>query len=494
MKTTLLAWLTKRRLEDPAPGLHDSHRLAVSRRARLGRRFGQWFVRTPHIRDHVPARSRPALYFESLYNVGAGGFLALFLLTPVALKTVVDGSAEHLALFSAMFGGSSLLSPLVSYCGRRIKMRSLVVYPCLAVAACLLATASPVGGATFFTLAVGSAFVVRVFPRVAEMNMYRVVYSPTHRGSAVGWLKALSAIAMLSVTLFGYWWFSFQPSLYWVVYCLVAVLLVVGAWSYSHIPIPRRNLFARPDAIAPHRAFWQGLRLFLDDGRFVLYQFGFALAGFANHMALIFVAEILREDVIGTRTAETLLPPPFDYLVFTYWGLDWQTAVSLIVGLIIALLPALLMMTSALFWGRFLDRVNPMIGRTVFNLFQAAAYGFHAYGGYTLQIWPFLVGTSLHAIGNGGGTINWLTGSLYFAKPERVSLYNAVHVALTGLRGLIAPICGLYLIGAEGLGLGPGIFVVAVVLSLAGASVMLFQGLTDPGPREGRESRRTPSH
>lgn len=492
MKTTLLASLLKRRLENRTRSQRDSGRSAASRGAGVARRFGRWFARTPLVRDHVPARSRPALYFESLYNVGSGAFLALFLLTPVALKTVVDGTAEHLALFSAMFGGSSLLSPLVSYCGRRITMRSLVVYPSLAVAGCLLATASPVGGVTFFTVAVGSAFVVRVFPRVAEMNMYRIVYPPTHRGSAVGWLKALSAIAMLSVTLFGYWWFSFQPSLYWVLYCLVAVLLVVAAWSYKQIPIPRRNLFARPDSIAPHRAFWQGLRIFLDDRRFVLYQFGFALAGFANHMALVFVAEVLREDVIGTRTHETLLPPPFDYLVFTYWGLEWQTVVSLIVGLIIALVPALLMMTSALYWGRFLDRVNPMIGRTVFNLFQAAAYAFHAYGGLTLQIWPFLVGTSLHAIGNGGGTINWLTGSLYFAKPERVSLYNAVHVALTGLRGLIAPVCGLYLISSEGLGLGAGLFLVAVLLSLAGASVMLVQGLTDPGPREGRPSARAP--
>jgi hypothetical protein len=152
------------------------------------------------------------------------------------------------------------------------------------------------------------------------------------------------------------------------------------------------------------------------------------------------------------------------------------------------------MMTSAPFWGRFLDRTNPMLARALFNTFQLAAYALHAWGAMTLQVWPFLVGAVVHAIGNGGGTINWLTGSLYFASNENISLYNAVHVGLTGLRGVIAPLVGfvllsdksvnLYLFRFDCLNLGGGIFWVAAILSLAGALVMLVQGLTDPGPRE----------
>ena len=443
----------------------------------------------------MPARCRPALYLETFYNVGAGAFISLFLLSGVVLKTVIDGSAGHLALLAAMFGGSSLLSPLVSYCGRSIPMRTLVVVPNFIVALLLVATISSYGGATFFAAVVGGAFIFRVFPRVSEMNMYRVLYPATHRGAAVGWIKAVSAIAALSVTVMGYWWFSFQPAYYWVPYWLVAALLVGSALCYARIPISRNNVFARAEQVAPHRAFWEGVRIFLSDRRFVMYQIGFSFAGFANHMAMIYVAQVLKEDVLEFRSLEQLVPGALRNLILVSWGLDRETVVTMIVGFIFAVLPVFLMMTSAPFWGRFLDRINPMSARALFNSFQTVAYGLHAYGGLTLQVWPILLGAAIHAISNGGGTINWLTGSLYFARSEHTSLYNAVHVGLTGVRGMIAPIFGWYLyldeidlfggaVRFKGAGLGAGMFWVAMGLSLLGAVFMFWQGLTDPGRRE----------
>ena len=89
------------------------------------RRFGTRFLNLPVVRNRVPRRYRPALYFETWYNVGSGAFVSLFLLSPLVLKTILDGSVRHLALLAAMFGGSSLFSPLVSYLGRKIPMRSL---------------------------------------------------------------------------------------------------------------------------------------------------------------------------------------------------------------------------------------------------------------------------------------------------------------------------------------------------------------------------------
>ena len=63
-----------------------------STRRRRGSEFGRWVVNLPLFRDRVPARYRPALFFESFYNVGAGGFISLFLLSGVVLKTVIDGT------------------------------------------------------------------------------------------------------------------------------------------------------------------------------------------------------------------------------------------------------------------------------------------------------------------------------------------------------------------------------------------------------------------
>jgi len=316
-------------------------------------------------------------------------------------------------------------------------------------------------------MCVGLAFMIRVFPRVAEMNMYRILYPPHRRGSAVGWLKAVAAVSGLTTTAFGYWWFDFAPPAYWALYCLVAVALAGSAISYQRIPVPRHNIFARDDGMGPYQALRAGIRVFLSDSRFVLYQFGFALAGSANHLALVFIPQVLKEQVHASQR---------------------------VIGLAGALLPATFLMTSAPLWGRYLDRVNPMTGRATFNAIQCVAFTFDAYGGLSLQVWPFLVGAILHGISTGGGTVNWLTGSLYFARAEHISLYNAIHVCLTGIRGMLAPAIGLYLISNEpfdlylvelqGLDLGAKIFVVAAALSILGAIVMGVQGMFDPGPRE----------
>lgn len=389
-----------------------------------------------------------------------------------------------------MFGGSSLFSPVVGWLSRTVPMKSLVVWPNLACATLLLTTAVIGSSPGVFAVVIGLCFVIRVFPRVGEMNLYRVLYPVSHRGAAIGWIRAVWAVSGATITLAGYCWFSFVPQAWWALYVLVAVLLVGSALSYSRIPVSRRTVFATADGLPPHRAFARGMRLFLTDRRFVLYQFGFALAGFANHMAHAYVAQVLAADVIGNRSLARVLPGPVFEFLSGPLGLGRQTIIGLTVGLVVAVLPVLLITVSSLYWGRLLDRINPMSARALFNTIQAVAYALHAYGGLTMQVWPMLLGSMVHAIGNGGGTINWLTGSLYFARDDRVGLYNAVHVGLTGLRGLVAPLFGFWLYSQSGLGLGAQLFAAASVLSVAGAAVMLWQGLADPGPCEEQQPAR----
>ena len=419
--------------------------------------------------NHVPRLCRPALFYETFYNVGSGAFVSLFGLSLAVLKSdeifTPGGTKEHLMFIAAMFGGSSLLSPLVGYVGKRVPMRLLIIVPNMIAGVLLFATGF-LSGATFFALILGSAFVIRVFPRVAEMNMFRVLYPPTHRGAAVGWVKAVASVSALVTTVLGTQWFLWRPDQYFWVYWTVGLVLVCSALSYARIPVRRQNSFEDPTSALPHRAFAAGVRTFLSDRRFVYYQIGFWFAGFANHMSHAYIAESLKENVGAS-----------DGTVF------W----------IVAVVPVILMSCSAPIWGRFLDRVNPMSGRAVFNSIQSVAYGFHCYGGFSRQAWPFLVGSIIHAIGNGGGTINWLTGSLYFAKPEQVFLYNGIHVALTGLRGIIAPIVGVLIFGATlnlgpvslpGLGLGPVLFAISSFLSLCGMVFMIWMSRRGFGPAE----------
>lgn len=450
-----------------------------ARHRRSRRRLHSGFL-CVQLRSRVPPRAWPALYFDSLYNLGSGAFFSLYALSVVVTTTILHGGEWHLAVLGAAFGGSSLLSPLVTYCGRQFAMRSLVVGPSLVMAAMLCGTAWAGGGADFFALVVGGAFLVRAFPRVAEMNMYQLIYPATHRSAAVGWTKSVFGLSSLAVTLVGYGWFLLWPNSYWVLFCLVGAVLAGGAWCYGRIPVTRKNVFAPAERLPPHRAFWRGVRTFLSDRAFVSYQLGFSLAGSANHLSIVFVAQVLREDVLKPRGVSAWIPAALEARLPAGWTADrqwWECfLLVLIVGLIVAVLPAILTILSSPFWGRALDRIDPMTGRGMFNAIQCLAYGLYGYGGLSRQVWPFLAGTVLHAIGTSGSTINWLTGSLYFARPERVPLYNSVHVGLTGLRGMIAPIVGGYLMSPRGMNLGAWLFILSCGLSLAGAAVMFLQG------------------
>jgi hypothetical protein len=420
------------------------------------------------ILNRFPEPSRQPLLCESAYNVGNGAYYSLNLLVPIVLETILGGTVLHLAVFWSIAHGSSMLSPLVGFAARFVPMKMLVVIPNIVTVVCLLGVAfnpTDLDAATWFTTVMAAAFVARVFPRTGEMNMYRVFYPSTHRGAAVGILKAIMAISALLVTAAGYLWFNYQESLYWILFLAVSGFLLASSLFYAAIPVRSDDAMMVTGSGSALTAFGSGLKIFLTDRRFLLYQIGFSFAGTANHMVFWMVPNLCTQ-----------------YLKLG----DEKTR------FISALMPALLVTFSAPFWGRYLDRVNPMLGRATFNVLQGIAFVFFAVGGLSGTIWLVVLGALLHGISAGGSAVNWLTGSLYFAGRDRVSLYNAVHVGLTGLRGFVAPLVGvmLYTVGPvgwgdlSGLSLGPHTFWVASGLSFLGAATMFWQGWTDSGPRD----------
>jgi hypothetical protein len=423
--------------------------------------------------ERFPESSRRPLIFDGLYNVGSGAFYCLTMLTGVILETILDGEPVHLAVFWAAAHGSSILSPLAGYAARKVGMKQLVVVPSLISVVLLLGAGMYQGDATWCTMVLSAAFMMQVFVRTGEMNMYQTLYPTTHRAAAVGILKAIMGISALLVTVGGYLWFAYDESLYWVVFIVIAGLLAVSSLCYRAIPMSAEDELSGNGNGSSWRALVDGLRIFLSDRRFLLFQLGFALAGTANHMVFWMLPSLCNDH----------LRMPAD-----------QTR------LVAAVIPALLVTFSAPFWGRYLDRTNPMLGRATFNVIQGTGFTLIAIGGAGGEVGLVVLGIVIHGISAGGSTVNWLTGSLHFAGTDRVSLYNAVHVGLTGIRGLLAPLVGYALYesgplffgasgdtaadgGFDGYGMGPSVFWIAAGLSLAGGATMLWQGLTDPGPR-----------
>lgn len=410
--------------------------------------------------NQVPYHSRPAFFYESLYNAGRGVFIELFFFCPVILKTVLDGQLWHLTVLGCIWGGSGLLAPWVAYLGRRVEMRRLVIWPNVVAAMAFFGIAL-VHDASRFLLLVSLAYVVGLLARVAEMSLYRAFYPPTHRSLAVGWLKSIAFVSGGLAVLTATWIVSAHTRWYWLVFLSSGMLLLGSALTYSQIRVPASGSYLANDDEPPHRVLSRALATLGADRRFLFYQSNFFVSGFANHMSTMLVAEVLRERL---------------------------GAGALFMAVAFSLIPTMMRAVAAPLWGPLLDRISPMAGRAIFNVFLMATYSLYCFGGVTQQFWPFVIGAVLHGIGQGGNQINWTTSSLYFADRARVPLYNSVHVALTGMRGLIAPLVGAWLFSAKGLGLGPWVFAISVALGALGFVGLVLQGHFDPGPREERDS------
>ena len=86
-----------------------------------------------------------------------------------------------------------------------------------------------------------------------------------------------------------------------------------------------------------------------------------------------------------------------------------------------------------------------------------------------------------------GGALAWNLGHNDFATDENASQYMAVHVTLTGIRGLIAPFVGTSLyVWFETFGAGSGawVFAIAGVLLVIGS---IGFAVMARGHREGAE-------
>jgi hypothetical protein len=74
-----------------------------------------------------------------------------------------------------------------------------------------------------------------------------------------------------------------------------------------------------------------------------------------------------------------------------------------------------------------------------------------------------------------GIIVSWNIASIQFAKSGKYSSYQAVHVSLTGVRGLFAPILAQWVL--KYFGLMPS-FIMSMVFFIL-ASIVMFYGMTN---------------
>lgn len=164
--------------------------------------------------------------------------------------------------------------------------------------------------------------------------------------------------------------------------------------------------------------------------------------------------------------------------------------------LISGVVPILLMPLSIPIWSRLLDNVHIIRFRAIHSWAFVSAAAAMLFATVTHQPQYLWLSAILQGAAFGGGMLAWNLGHHDFAPAHKASQYMGVHVTLTGLRGIIAPILavGLYqALGKISEGAGAWVFSVCLALNLTGAvgfNVLYRQmagraqkmDVSDPGP------------
>lgn len=236
---------------------------------------------------------------------------------------------------------------------------------------------------------------------------------------------------------------------------VLGVGAVIGAMVWSRVRVRRNRALLRAEmrASSDDRPSYNPARMvavLVNDRAFALYMLFQFIIGFGNMMCLAAIV-ILTEDRFGFGYRDAMLVNqviPF-------------AMIPLCVGL----------------WSGLLDRGHVVRFRSIHTwvfVLMTTLLGISALAAIP---WLLFVAAAVRGIGFAGGAIAWNLGHNDFASDENAAQYMAVHVTLTGLRGLIAPFAGVAIyewLEASHTGAGGWLFVIASAVIAVGGLGFMF--------------------
>lgn len=243
-----------------------------------------------------------------------------------------------------------------------------------------------------------------------RLHLHTTNYPAAERGRRLSWnFIVLASSCMVSSYGFGLFLDNWWEERSWV-FGIMAVAAVFSALALALIPASRL-----PDDSGT--GLQASFRLMHGDRLFAMILLGWMLLG------------------VGWLTT---LPLRIEYLSMKE-GLNLTNSEIALLTLVI---PSLAKIISLRWWGGLFDRSSFIPFRVTLNFFLIGAVllFFHAKDFYVLCIASVFTGLAF-----AGSSIAWSLWVTRVAPPGREAAYMSVHMALTGVRGMIAPFLGYYL-------------------------------------------------
>jgi hypothetical protein len=413
-------------------------------------------------------------------ELAASCFLPLMLgtveggVTGVLAKTYFSGAAGvaayRLNFAVAVLAGAPAFANVVSFLWTalshgRHKIRMLTVFQVAAAACVLLIAVIPRTEAGMWLLMIGAVGARVSWSGVVTLRstVWRANYPRQIRARLAGRVAMVQALVMTIAGLAVGAAMRVNIDAFRWLYPVAAAGGLVGAWIYSGLRVRGHQALLRAErndrSLPGSRANPLRLRqVLLADVRFRRYMTCMFVFGAGNLMV--------------TAPLVIMLKDRFD--------LDPLRSV-----LIASALPMLLMPAFVPMWSRLLDRMHVIRFRAIHSWVFVGSTGLFLAGAVTRNVEFLWMGAVVKGMAFGGGVLGWNLGHHDFAPVERASQYMGVHVTLTGLRGLFAPMIGVGLYETlEWMRPGAGAWALALCLGLSvtGAAWFVLMRRTLPGP------------
>jgi MFS family permease len=285
-----------------------------------------------------------------------------------------------------------------------------------------------------FALIVGAAQLIATISTPAYAAVIKEIYPDDQRGRIMSYTRAALFTTGVIVT------FVSGPLLEYVsyrwVFPIAALYGLAAAWVFSRVPMaengsqpdegmgqpPNRALSTRPRREPGARSWELSLRetltfllgtlsILRDDHRFRWFALSVFTYGFGN-LVLTPIITIVQVDELKISTASIAL---------------------------LANLSQVVAAVAYFYWGRYVDRHNP-VRAVILNIALNAFIPLCYY--YAVNLWYLVPAFILSGITMAGIDLSYFNSVLGFAGERNATRYQALQSFLLGIRGSIAPFVG----------------------------------------------------
>jgi Na+/melibiose symporter-like transporter len=280
-------------------------------------------------------------------------------------------------------------------------------------------------------------------------------YQNSHFGTLYSYATIINKIIMMiSTFLFG-WLLDYDPFAFVYIYPgmgiigIISLFLLSSAVKVQYLD-PEAKLTSFPDSI--RNSFKNLTSIIKSNKPYRHFETGFMLYGFAFMLTAAIITLFLADELKLNYTSIAFYKNSYNLIA-------------------IVLLP---------FFGKLIDRIDPrkFAGFTFLTLLMYIFFmGLTEYFPYYFDIGNYrfyyllLISFSWNGLFAATMSLLWNIGSAYFCRNEDADAYQSVHLTMVGLRGVIAPLFGIWLYEYMGF---TSVFAAGVLLLIISIAIMYY--------------------